>query len=79
VEDKLKYTKPYRPQTNGKIGASCKIAKSEFFYRNKFDSREDLILNLENFLFAYNHLRRHVGLNYITPFDKLENVTKLLS
>jgi len=76
---KHKYTKPYRPQTNGKIEAFFKIVKSEFFYPNKFDSIKDVILNLGNFLFEYNHLRRHGGLNYITPFDKLEKLTKLLS
>ncbi len=73
------YTKPYRPQTNGKIEAFWKIAKNEFFYPNSFDSKEDIVLNLGNFLFEYNHLRRHGGLNYETPFDKLQKVTELLS
>lgn len=73
------YTKPYRPQTNGKIEAFFKITKNEFINPNKFDSQEDLVLNLGNFLFEYNHLRRHGGLNYQTPFDKLQSVTKLLS
>ncbi len=73
------YTRPYRPQTNGKIEAFWKIIKREFFLPNFFDSREDLILNLGNFLFEYNHLRRHGGLKYCTPFDKLESVTELLS
>jgi len=72
------YTKPYRPQTNGKIEAFFKIAKNEFFSPNKFDSQEDLILNLGNFLFEYNHLRRHGGLQYQTPFDKLQFVTEKL-
>ncbi|MFZ3121847.1 MAG: hypothetical protein WA104_00530, partial [Thermodesulfovibrionales bacterium] len=39
----------------------------------------DLIMNLGNFLFEYNHLRKHGGLNYMTPFDKLEKVTELVS
>jgi transposase InsO family protein len=73
------YTKPYRPQTNGKVEAFWKIAKNEFLYPNSFDSKEDIILNLGNFLFEYNHLRRHGGLNYETPFDKLQKVTELLS
>lgn len=76
---KHKYTQPYRPQTNGKIEAFWKILKKEFFYSNTFESREDLIMNLGNFLFEFNHLRRHGGLNYETPFDKLEKVTELLS
>ncbi|MCK4815166.1 transposase family protein [bacterium] len=73
------YTRPYRPQTNGKIEAFNRILKREFFYSNNFDSEKDLMLNLGNFLFEYNHLRRHGGLNYTTPFDKLQSVTELLS
>ncbi len=73
------YTKPYRPQTNGKIEAFWRIIKKEFFAPNSFDSEEDLVMNLGNYLFEYNHLRRHGGLNYETPFDKLEKVTELLS
>jgi len=73
------YTRPYRPQTNGKIEAFNRILKREFFFANKFESEKDLMLNLGNFLFEYNHLRRHGGLNYITPFDKLQKVTELLS
>jgi len=73
------YTKPYHPQTNGKIEAFWRILKREFFNPNNFKNEKDLILNLGNFLFEYNHLRRHGGLNYLTPFDKLEKVTELLN
>lgn len=73
------YTRPYRPQTNGKIEAFNKIAKNEFFRPNQFESMQDIVLNLGNFLFEYNHLRKHGGLNYQTPFDKLLKVTELLS
>ncbi len=73
------YTRPYRPQTNGKIEAFWKIIKREFFHPNSFNSQEDLVMNLGNFLFEYNHLRKHGGLNYETPFDKLQKVTELLS
>jgi|SRR3989339_37674 len=72
------YTRPYRPQTNGKIEAFHKIIKNEFFYPNSFNSDKDLVMNLGNFIFEYNHLRRHGGLNYLTPFDKLVSVTKKL-
>jgi len=73
------YTLPYHPQTNGKVEAFWRILKKEFFYPNSFSSQEDLILNLGNFLFEYNHLRKHGGLNYETPFDKLQKVTELVS
>ncbi len=73
------YTQPYHPQTNGKIEAFFKILQREFFGPNTFDSEQDLIMNLGNFLYEYNHLRKHGGLNYETPFDKLQKVTELLS
>ena len=73
------YTKPYRPQTNGKIEAFWRIMKKEFFNPNSFSSEKDLVGNLGNFLFEFNHLRRHGGLNYQTPFDKLIKVTELVS
>lgn len=72
------YTRPYRPQTNGKIEAYNKILKNEFMYPNKFETYDDLVGNLGSFLFEYNHLRRHGGLNYQTPFDKLKTVTEVL-
>jgi transposase InsO family protein len=68
------YTKPYRPQTNGKIEAFWKIMKNVLLYPNTFDTQDDLIINLGNFLFEFNHLRRHGGLNYETPFDKLQKL-----
>ncbi len=73
------YTQPYHPQTNGKIEAFWKIVKNEFCSNNSFESPQDLVLNLGNYLFEYNHLRKHGGLNYETPFDKLQKVTELLS
>ena len=73
------YTKPYRPQTNGKVEAFWKIIKNEFFYPNSFDSEKDLIMNIGNFLFEFSHIRKHGGLNYETPFDKLQKVTELVS
>lgn len=76
---KHKRTQPYRPQTNGKIEAFWKIIKKELFLHNEFESEQDIFLNLGKYLFEFNHLRRHGGLDYITPFDKLEKVTELLS
>jgi len=46
---------------------------------DSFDSLKDIIYNLGSFLFEYNHLRKHGGLEYITPYEKLEKVTELLS
>lgn len=44
----------------------------------QFESKEEIHANLGNYLFEFNHLRRHGGLEYLTPFDKLEKVTDLV-
>jgi hypothetical protein len=72
-------TQPYRPQTNGKVEAFWKVLNNEFYLPNSFSTEEDLKMNFGNFLFEYNHLRKHGGLNYKTPFDKLKRVTELVS
>lgn len=75
---KHSYTKPYRPQTNGKIEAFWKILHREFLLPNRFHTEKELIKNLGGFLLWYNHERRHGGLKYITPHAKLTAVLKLL-
>ena len=75
---KHKRTRPYRPQTNGKIEAFWKILNREFLKPNYYQSKKEFIKNLGNFLLEYNHCRRHGGLKHITPFEKLKSVTELL-
>lgn len=71
-------TRPYRPQTNGKIEAFWKILHREFLLPNRFTTEKELIKNLGGFLLWYNHQRRHGGLKYITPHAKLTAVLNLL-
>jgi len=56
-----------------------RILKDEFFYPISFDPQEDIVLNLGNFLFEFNHLRSDEGLNYETLFYKLQEATELVS
>jgi transposase InsO family protein len=72
-------TRPYRPQTNGKVEAFFRILKKEFFRPNPFRDLAEVKEQMGGFLFEYNHLRRHGGLHYMTPFDKLLKVTELVS
>lgn len=76
---KHRKTRPYRPQTNGKIEAFWKILHREFLKPNYYRSKQEFIKNLGNFLLEYNHQRRHGGLKYQTPFEKLKSVTELLN
>jgi hypothetical protein len=73
------YTPPYYPQPNGKIEAFFKIVQTEYLRANYFKDVKEFKDCLGEYIFNYNHLRRHGGINYMTPFEKLEKVTELLT
>jgi transposase InsO family protein len=77
---KHKYTRPYRPQTNGKIERFWRIMYDECIYmQTKTLSKEKFEKELKAFLYRYNYQRRHGGLDYKTPLDKLKFIANLLS
>lgn len=73
------YTPPYYPQPNGKVEAFFKIVQNELIRPNCFKDMNEFKEQLGGFIFNYNHSRRHGGIDYQTPFEKLEKVTKLLT
>jgi len=73
---KQTFIAPYHPQTNGKIEAFWKIINREFLYPNRFATLKDLVYNLGEYIYQYNHTRRHGGLNYITPWTKFLQVNQ---
>lgn len=71
--------KPYRPQTNGKIERFWKILNYEcILCQRKTLTKEELISELDSFMYRYNYQRRHGALNYRTPLEKLQHVADLL-
>ena len=78
-EIKHRYTLPYRPQANGKIERFWKILYDECTRLQTITlSKEDFIAELNGFMYRYNYLRKHGGLGYITPLDKLKSVTEIM-
>ena len=73
------YTPPYYPQPNGKVEALFKIIQNEFVRPHKFKDIEEFKEQLAYYIYDYNHRRLHGGIDYLTPFKKLEKVTKLLT
>jgi transposase InsO family protein len=65
------FTKPYRPQTNGKAERVIKTIKQSL-REHRFISREERRRILYAIVRHYNHLRPHQGLNGISPFAFLE-------
>lgn len=66
------YTKPYRPQTNGKIERFWKTLKEDFTEDSLFKDKEDLKDELLGFIAYYNEHRPHSSLNGKTPKEFLE-------
>ncbi len=66
------FTRPYRPQTNGKVERWIRTVLSECLYLEVFNSRQDRLLALERFLRYYNDQRPHLGLAGLPPRRFLE-------
>lgn len=66
------FTKPYRPQTNGKAERVIKTIKG-LLRKHRFLSREERRRILYAIVRHYNHLRPHQSLGSISPFTFLEN------
>lgn len=66
------YTRPYRPQTNGKAERFIQTAKREWAYRRAYRSSTIRTQMLPGFLNRYNGRRAHRALGNTTPLSKLE-------
>jgi transposase InsO family protein len=66
------FTKPYRPQTNGKAERVIRTVK-ELLRKHRFTSREERRRILYALVRYYNHLRPHQSLGNLPPFTYLEN------
>ena len=68
---RLKRTRPYRPQTNGKAEAFIKILQNEWAYARKYLSNHERLGELERFMRYYNHGRPHGGIGGAVPASRL--------
>jgi transposase InsO family protein len=66
------FTKPYRPQTNGKAERVIKTIK-QLLRKHHFTSREERRRILYAIVRHYNHLRPHQSLGGVSPLTFLEN------
>jgi transposase InsO family protein len=65
------FTRPYRPQTNGKAEAFVKLVQNGWAYRRPYASGEERITALDRYLVYYNRYRPHGGLDGLTPMQRL--------
>lgn len=64
---KHRYTRPYRPQTNGKIERFWRTLNEDLIEGTDFDNIEEFKEQLVQYLLYYNKMRPHQGLNGQTP------------
>ena len=67
MQMKHRYTRPYRPQTNGKIERFWKTLKEDFIEDSLFNDIDDLKEELLGYIVYYNEHRPHSALNGLTP------------
>jgi transposase InsO family protein len=64
-------TRPYHPQTNGKVERWMRTVLSECLYREVFGSSAERRLALQRFVGYYNEVRPHLGIGGRTPRQRL--------
>ena len=72
---RLKRTRPFRPQTNGKAEAFNKIMQAEWAYQRPYYSNDERLDALPGFLAYYNHRRPHGGIRGATPASRLSTTS----
>jgi len=70
---RLKRTRPYRPQTNGKVERFNKTLLDEWAYARLYRSNTERRRALARWLRFYNHRRPHTSLDGLTPMAILVN------
>jgi transposase InsO family protein len=68
------HTRPYRPQTNGKVERWNRTLLNEALRGRRFGSTQARAVAIDNFVNAYNAHRPHTALDGKTPLQRLLKV-----
>lgn len=72
---KHRWTRPYRPQTNGKVERFNRTLAAEWAYAHTYPSDEARSATYADWLHFYNHHRPHTGIAGLVPADRVHNLT----
>ena len=72
---KPKHTRPYRPQTNGKVERFHRTLLEEWAYIRPWTSEQQRREALRHYIHYYNHHRPHGALRWATPIETLQTLT----
>lgn len=68
-------TRPYRPQTNGKVERFNRTIATEWAYAQAYPTDEARAQAYPAWLHHYNHHRPHTGISGSTPAQRVHNLT----
>ena len=71
---KHNYTRPYRPQTNGKIERFHRTLAFEWAYAHHYNSDAARAATYQDWIHSYNHHRPHTGIGGKSPIERVHNV-----
>ncbi|MEZ5209653.1 IS481 family transposase [Gordonia sp. PP30] len=72
---KHKRTRPYRPQTNGKVERFNRTLAAEWAYAAPYTSDTERAAAYQHWLHHYNHHRPHTGIGGLVPSARVHNLT----